>query len=249
MISFHDLEIQYDSRSLHQGLFGSGWCSLIESQLVLSSGQPPILQICSLSLPEASIQQKSNPFKVQYEDKIFLFNKKGRLVKLKQKEREIFIQYDKDQIQSIKINQDLYSFFYDPAKNQVIKIAAKGSTARFNFKKDLLSKFQIFNSVGKTKIHSFQYDGLSNLTSLEINHEHLASIFYDNEDRVVRVQTPNQCESLYVYKMSEQSSLVSLTSYVTRRCPHSELTQRQVLSQFRVLNSSELKLIQTTEVL
>lgn len=241
-----DLEIQrgskvfqlrrtYSSRSLHQGLFGFGWCSDLEKSLDLRrKSEEIVLHDCRTNAPikfkkiSPTLYESANKESLEYRDKEYLrttskkslqkFNKNGKLVSL--------VNASGDRLD---LSYDLTGFLSKLRYNNSSEILVRADATKKRISQitnphnpgvlytylgqDLVR----VNSAWKN-VFNYQYDELHNLTRVQYPNQTQELIVYNTEqDWVVKVTDRNQCEELYKFQRQGSSS-DNYTATAEKRC-------------------------------
>lgn len=248
-MNIQGIELNYNSRSLHQGWWGQGWCSDLDARLIKEDNGNIKFEHCAQTTSAPKIRSYENTLEVTYDDKIFVFNHRGLLSSVEAPTAKIKMEYSGDKIAKIKVNgTDLKVKTKDhPAK--IAEIQAPFGSMTFHYSRDLLTEI----NTGSENGMSFKYDGFDNMTLIEKTAKglkrHLASISYSADDRVSEVRTPSMCKSLYSYEEQKSGNEVVLLSKVQRQCPgFEESAQTKVLSsQFKLSKGNHLELVAVKE--
>ena len=121
------LRITYNSRSLHQGVFGLGWCASFEKKLLYRQGSYWLLD-CDRPQPQKLSSQQALKFKNTNPDKIKLL-KTPTGYQIENGKEKIQISLKKSLLESIQSPKINFSFQYD--KNLNLTILKNQSTKKF----------------------------------------------------------------------------------------------------------------------
>lgn len=240
-----DLEIQrgskvfqlrrtYSSRSLHQGLFGFGWCSDFEKSLdIRRKNEEIVLQDCRTNAPirykkKSPTQYESASKEIlEYRDKEYFrtttknslqkFNKNGKLVSLVNASGDrLDLSYDLTGfLNKIRYNNSSEILVTaDVTKKRILQITTPhnpGVLYKY-LGQDLI---QVRNAWKNT--FEYSYDGLHNLTRIQYPNKTRELIVYNTEqDWVVKVTHREGCEDLF--KFQRQGGSDNYTATAEKRC-------------------------------
>ncbi len=240
-----DLEIQrgsrvfqlrrtYSSRSLHQGLFGFGWCSDLEKGLDLRrKPEEIVLQDCRLNAPikfrkiSPTLYKSSSQETLEYRNQEYLrttskkslqiFNKIGKLVSL--------VDASGDRLD---LSYDLTGFLHKLRYNNSSEILVRADTA----KKRILqittphNPGVLYTYLGQDlvqvrnawkNVFNYQYDGLHNLTRVQYPNQTQELIVYNTEkDWVIKITHRDLCEDRF--KFERQGAGDNYTATAEKHC-------------------------------
>lgn len=233
----------YSSRSLHQGLFGFGWCSDFEKSLdIRRKNEEIVLHDCRMNAPirfkkKSPTQYESASHEIlEYKDTQYLrttskkslqrFNKNGNLVSL--------VDASGDRLD---LSYDLTGFLQKIRYNSTSELLIKADTSR----KRILSITHphnpgvLYTYLGQDlvrvknswkNIFEYHYDELHNLTRIKYPDQTQELIVYNQEkDWVVKVENRERCEELF--KFQRQGATDNYTATAERRC-NNKLTNKTV---------------------
>jgi len=253
-----DLEIQrgakvfqlrrtYSSRSLHQGLFGFGWCSDFEKSLDLRrKTEEIVLQDCrtndSVKFKKKSptLYESANKESLEYKDNQYLrttakkslqkFNKNGKLVSLVNASGDrLDLSYDlTGSLQKVRFNQTTELLVkMDNSKKRILQITHPHNPGVLYtyLGQDLV---QVTNAWKNT--FNYTYDELHNLTRVQYPNKSQELIVYNTElDWVIKITNRDRCEELY--KFHRLGSTDNYTATAEKRCANK--TVNKTVYEFR----------------
>lgn len=238
-----DLEIQkgpkvfqlrrtYSSRSLHQGLFGFGWCSDFEKSLDVSRTDQITLTDCRLNAPikfkkiRPNLYESATQEKIEIKDREYLritpkhalqkFNKNGKLVSLVNASGDrLDLSYDLTGLLS-KLRYNSMSDILikaDPTKKRILQITTPHNPGvLYNY--DGQNLIQVRNAWNNT--FKYTYDELHNLTRIKYPNETQELIVYNTDkDWVTKITTHDRCEEFFKYTAKSDSTY---TASAERHC-------------------------------
>jgi YD repeat-containing protein len=240
-----DLEIQrgskvfqlrrtYSSRSLHQGLFGFGWCSDLEKSLDLRrKSEEIVLQDCRLNAPikfkkiSPTLYESANKESLEYRDQEYLrttskkslqkFNKNGKLVSLVDASGDrLDLSYDLTGfLTKLRYNNSSEILVRaDATKKRILQITTPHNPGVLYtyLGQDLIRVRNAWKNV-----FTYQYDELHNLTRVQYPNETQELIVYNTEkDWVVKVTNRDLCEDRF--KFERQGGSDNYTATAEKHC-------------------------------
>jgi hypothetical protein len=227
----------YNSRSLHQGLFGFGWCSDIEKNLDLNRSDQISLNDCRLTAPIRYKKKKNNYYEtdsldpqketLEFKDNIYIrttakktqqkYSKNGKLLSLFDTTKDrIDITYEPNSgfIKTILVNQRTeLKITPDLFRKHIQSVTSKnlpGAYYRYE-NKDLV---EVKNS-WQNKFY-YTYDTVHNLTEVRYPDKTQELLTYDKEkDWILQIRDRSHC--LEIFKYTKQTSS-NYTSTAEKRC-------------------------------
>jgi YD repeat-containing protein len=239
------LRRSYNSRSLHSGVFGFGWCSDFEKTLDLRTKDRLILKDCRIPLDRVYEKRRSGYF-VNMEDPLDIiifadkeyrrktaggwqrYSARGQLSSLSdQNGFTLRILYDDDDhLSRLKLSffPDLV-FKLDPSRRRIISITQSHKViVRYRYDHADLSSAEIvsdtYPNLLVTAITSYRYDDVHNLTAVDKADHSSESILYDTRrDLVLSVRDSLGCsESLLIGAKSPARKSRDETVISLRKC-------------------------------
>jgi YD repeat-containing protein len=234
----------YNSRSLHPGLFGFGWCSDFEKRLDLSQSERDndqiILNDCRLTAPIRFKKKKENLYEapnketLEFKDNIYLrtttknkiqkFNKLGQLTSLIDSTKDrLDLTYDPSGLlQKITFNKDSeLNLKFDFSRRHIQSITS-GKIPGAHYRYEDQNLIQVTNSWKNS--FSYQYDDLHNLTRIQYPDKIQEILTYDKEkDWILRIDTRNQCAE--IFKFTRQGKNSNYFSSAEKRCAGKSITK------------------------
>jgi uncharacterized protein DUF6531 len=247
-----DLEIQrgpkvfqlrrtYSSRSLHQGLFGFGWCSDFEKSLDLRrKNEEIVLNDCRVSAPikfkkiSPTLYESASKETLEYRDKQYLrttskkalqrFNNNGKLVSL--------VDASGDRLD---LSYDLTGFLQKLRYNNSSEILVKADTSKKRIYQITLAHTPgvLYSYQGQNLIRvrnawknefKYHYDELHNLTRIQYPDQTVELIVYNTKkDWVVKVTNRDLCEELFKFALIGKSD--NYTAVAEKRCHNKVATK------------------------
>lgn len=216
----------YNSRSLHQGLLGFGWCSPLEDSLdVANSGSVLRLRDCragkiisfklkanALRAPSSTTQiyesgdsqilSSETQFKLIHAlGSIQTFDRNGRLLEVKdERGKSARLLYDKNGFlkEVISGRKDSLTLKVDPRNGRLVEANHQGARTRLTFLKG-----NLISVIKPRTAKYFTYDQVSNLIEVT-DLKKITSVTYDSHDRVTSVRTSPECTETYSYTQLEK---------------------------------------------
>lgn len=235
--SFFQLRRFYSSRSLHDGLFGFGWCTDIEKRIDLRRSDQITLYDCTLS-SEIIYRKNANGEFEKPKDappsfaRTFLiterayvlktpalqltFDLRGRVSEISTgATRKLAIQYTENGTpEKIRISTTELKLRMDPGKRYVAEITGPREIKITYAYRD---RNLISVTLNQASAKSYAYDKLDNLTELNESPTKSEKIEYDaHYDRVAKWTSSNGCEQAVAYKMISKKKF--FTS-ILKTCP------------------------------
>ncbi len=217
----------YRSRSIHQGLFGFGWCSDFEKKLEILGPEKIVLKDCqeertllykkrgkdfvSIQDPKDKITRAGSRFHRQKGLIQQVFDPEGRLIELKYFKWPLQIFYGSDQrISQIKINHDqVINLKFTPRDGDSLTVTAPRKAAFvYHFKdKNLIS----VTTASGSKIF-YQYNSAHNLTRVTRDEKTLELMSYDDKkDWLLEASDDSRCKKTFSYYSDPKKILVFKT--------------------------------------
>lgn len=243
---FPELTRTYNSRSLHTGYFGFGWCSNIEKSLIIKSPRDIILKDCDLESPfvltDENILLKTRTFenpltleKILFKTgsytlylktgEIRIFNRKGQTTLVIQPGgQKMAFQYIGNTLESIHTHDGKNLKFQVNDTNQVFKIESGGGRGPSSIY--LYEKENLIQSVDSLQSsHLYEYDKLNNIVKLTYPDKTHEYITYNNDhDRVIKMELRNKCQEYYDF-FTENKDPLHQISTLTRKCDNKTIHQ------------------------
>lgn len=232
-----DIKRTYNSRSLHTGFFGFGWCSNLERSLDITSVREIIFRDCDQEIPfvltdennslkirtyENSITREKLIFKsgvyTQYLDsgEIRVFNRLGQMIsQIFSNGNKLGFVYENGSLKSLKTNSNLLLTFSFNDTRQITRIQSNsGLSSLYLYEKDCLVQ-----SVSSTKqSFLYDYDDLNNMVKLVFPDKTEESIVYNKDhDRAIKLILRNECIEYYDYYFKNNDPLYQVST-LTRKC-------------------------------
>lgn len=213
----------YNSRSLHQGLLGLGWCTPLEDSLDILNATTLRLRKCragkivTYKLKSNTLRSPSSSSKtyisgaetiVSSDSKYQLikdgqtlqtFNQHGKLLEVKDERGKVAkLIYDKNGFLKDVISGSTESLRLkiDPRSGRLIEVAG----VRLTFLKG-----NLISIAGPRTAQYFSYDRVGNLTEVT-DMKKTISVTYDSHDQVTSVRTSPECSETYAYIQSENKT-------------------------------------------
>ncbi|RYZ70162.1 MAG: hypothetical protein EOP09_06530 [Proteobacteria bacterium] len=193
----YQLRRTYDSRSLHQGLFGYGWCSDFEKSLEFRRSDQIVLRDCKLKVPikyqkikntlyrsltdpKDTLQVQDNTYERKTAHSLQKFNSNGQIVTLSN-------------------HQGFHlRFQYIPASGALQKILIQ-NFAEIVLKMDARSRLVRSVSTVGSPLITYRYDGANNLTSMTNAWNGKFDYAYDDFHNLTRVTYPDSTDEKLTY--------------------------------------------------
>jgi hypothetical protein len=222
----------YRSRSLFKGVFGQGWCSVLDSKIEFRKKEEILLTDCSSPLPirfkldstasrYVNIKdsqdwiQSSFGHYTRYKNKLksMRFNFKGEMRSLFQDKKEIEFSRDtRGLITQASINGSiLMKLRWHPLLSLIEKIETNKSSVLYKYSGFQLTKVYPTEFLDQKQ---YNYDDLDNLTERSNKKEKLVIEYDKQEDRVLKIKS--SCIDQFHYS-SLKGRVIS--SKMTTSCP------------------------------
>ncbi len=222
----------YRSRSIHQGLFGFGWCTDFEKNLEIISSQEIILNDCqeerallfrkvgkdyiSTLNSKDKIISAADQFQRQKGLMKQIFNSEGRLMELKYYKWPLEIFYGASgKISHIKINKDQMIYLkFTPWNGDLLTVTAPGKAAFvYKFKdKNLIT----ISSISGPNIQ-YEYNWARNLIRIQEENKAAETMSYDNsKDWLIETSSKPNCKKFYTYNFESTKKLFFKTAVETK---------------------------------
>lgn len=208
----------YNSRSLHQGLLGAGWCTPYEDALDVSNRIEIKLRNCTegsvvlYRLPDPRVTETANSYTLKVADSVKTFDKNGKLLQVKDERGKLAtIIYDKNGFikEIISERKDSLKLTVDPRTGRVVEeIDPRGARTRLTFLNG-----NLVSIAGPKQTKYFEYDAVGNVTQV-IDGKKITTVTYDNSDQVTRVKVSDECFETYSY----QTAALTRKAEVTTNC-------------------------------
>ena len=214
----------YKSRSIHQGLFGFGWCTDFEKKLDLNSKTEIILKDCqedhflrftkrgknyvSTADPKDKILVVGDQFQRQKGLIQQVFDAEGKLIRLQFFKWPLEIFYDHNQqISSLKINHDQsISLKFTPRNGDLLTVTAPRKAA---FVYRLKNKNLISVSSADAIETNYSYSPTHNLVLIERAGKTLESMTYNEQkDWLIGTATSGECKETFSYSADSKKPLL-----------------------------------------
>ena len=218
----------YRSRSIHQGIFGFGWCTDFEKSIERHGSFELLLKDCqedrALLFKKVGKNYVSN---LDSKDKIIfqnghfqrqkglikqIFDTEGRLIELKYFQWPVEIFYGLDhKIRQIKINHDqMIDLKFTPRDGDSLTVTAPGKAAFVYQLKDKNLISVLSKDGTKTVYH---YNSFHNLTKIERGTKTIERMSYDNKkDWLIETSSDSECQQTYSYNMDPKKPLLFKTT-------------------------------------
>ncbi len=223
---FKDFERTYNSRSLHDGIFGFGWCSAFEKKLEIAVNGQVTLKDCtqntdtiyknSVSSEGELLKFNDSKYIISNSNKKMIFNKNGELINLNTADGKKFnLTYDQSGfLRKISNKKSILRLNYEYSNRKVKEIISSGLTIQYQYQEQNLLQ-SIHNN---NEIYKYKYDKLHNL--LEIQYPDLSkeNLTYDVEtDRVNTFKNRKDCIDSFKYSQKENSMISTLEKSCSQR--------------------------------
>lgn|GEM_PF-1801391 len=248
------ISVDYNSRSLHHGRWGQGWCSDLDVQLKKITQSSWSLMKCGQKV-DGVFKENREGVEARTKDEVFYFNAKDLLLKKWiSKGLPHRVLWSEGKISEIQSDALIFRLSTDQ-DGRVLEWKSPFEAWKFSYREGALSQALRERSLTKGVFRqSFLYDALSNL--LEISWTDTTArakkimISYDGEDRVSQVRAPDSCDFYYSFDETKESRELFLLSTVKRKCPFTAGLEnlKSVRARFEIQKERELVLTQVEEV-
>ncbi len=236
--SVFDLSIlnrTYNSRSLHNGYFGFGWCTELEKS-IKNLGSELVLSDCKLdgditykivSQSKTSTIYQSNlksDDKIEYQNGIYTrrfgfiqkYNMWGQLNVFSSGGGTVYLSFEESGRldRGVLPGGRVLQFFWDP-NGRITSVKLDSKVLNYAYENVNLSTVSQSHEI----LYKYNYDSLNNLVSIIHPDKTREQITYDfRKDWVTRVQ--NQCIENYSFKASAEQGLTRQTATQAQQCPN-----------------------------
>lgn len=211
-LDFADLKRAYNSRSLHDGVFGFGWCADFEKSLRFEDRRV-ILSQCSQDeeIPALKIERVKG--RLYYQDMVFDLS--GRLLEYAtDRGPRAFLTYDSaGLVRKISLNgKHIFHLKYDGSLRKIREISdSQGLKSDYTYKNQNLVRVK--NSWGS--VYRMTYDDVHNLTQVRYPDGSRERMDYaKDQDRIISYISRQGCHESYAYAQER----THLSATLTRRC-------------------------------
>jgi hypothetical protein len=237
------LRRSYDSRSLHPGIFGYGWCSDFEKSLEFRRSDQIVLRDCKLKKPikyqrisPTQFQSPEDPQELlELRDQAYLrrtlsslqkYNLNGQLVTLSNHHGfHLYLQYG-PQGSLLRLNVNSFAeivFKMDRRRRLIQDLRTVGSpliTYRYDGT-DLISA----TNAWKDRF-DYRYDEVHNLVRISYPDKTFEELTYDTErDWILHVRTRDQCQENFKWTLLGAKDGAGYRATATRSCEGQRLRQ------------------------
>jgi hypothetical protein len=240
------LNLTYNSRTLHQGWWGQGWCSDLDARIIQSEKDNSVkLLLCGNEVNEIDVSKIPLGHVIKHKAKSFMFNNSNQLVEVISPEMRIKIEWQGVNPGLLQLNnQPPYLVKVNQLRRTIESLVSKEKSVNFVYERNLLIQ---------TPNESYSYDRFDNLISIQSLSENSimdrVRINYTADDRVEKVGTSQGCISEYSFNERIENSQLILDSRISRKCSgkENEIKSRIVSSKFEINEGFLLTLTQTKE--
>lgn len=210
----------YNSRSVHQGLLGMGWCSPYEDSIdpinktilklrdckagrvmAFRAAAPtirsPSSETQNYENGEQKIVETNNKFILSGEYGVRTFDKNGKLLEIKDERGKLAkLIYDKNGYlkEIISGRKDSLKLMVDPRTGRAVEVTDhQGARTRLTFLNG-----NLISSTSASTTKYYKYDALANLTDV-VEGNKTTSVSYTIDDRVRSVKVSPDCKETYLY--------------------------------------------------
>lgn len=228
--SKNQLTLIYNSRSNYRGIFGFGWCSPFERQLLIYPNNKFSIKSCDQSKDVDKVSQIEKTYQVSSEiGEVEIYSAQGRLLSFTDSYKNHWVLiYDKNEILSaFQVDKDSYDIKFVPNKIfvELIKNDSSKKATKFSYEKDNLTNIASLlksteNRQELKKKFTFSYDKVHNLVIFK-DHQGLIEKMYYNvySDQIIFWQSADECRHNF------RLSIVGLieTIEVAKSCPNQSI--------------------------
>lgn len=200
---FQAIDRIYSSRSLHQGYFGFGWCSVLEVKRGKTCDYP------------------TNPFSHWK----FQFNEKGDLVSWGKTGAENRVLYQKEALTELVLSGLRIKVLWDPLQKRILNLQRSPlHSIEYEYEKGNLINFSGLHPA------DFKYDTNHNLIELVTANTALKISYNSNTDTVQEIRSTGPCSELYQFSKVDPSGLRT-KSEVFKVCRSEPLPEKTLIAQ------------------
>lgn len=211
------LERTYNSRSMHKGLLGIGWCTNLEFQIEVNSVNMPSFYECDKKILIKRYENINNEYHITVSNgNKYVFDKKKRLIKALNSNNSIKfeIHYKSNKLNSI-IDERQITWKVNWKDQFISSIESSLDCMRFEQNQSNL----LAASIKQNSIWMFTYDELDNLTSIKNNQGIYKKIIYDlDTDQIRSIEDHHGCTEKFNFTEHSENNLHLQFSKVTQEC-------------------------------
>lgn len=232
------LVMLYNSRTLHQGLLGFGWCTPLEDSLeVLNAGTLRLRKckagkIVTYKLKSGSLRAPSSLVKTfesgsekivssgsKYQlikggDSVQTFNQHGKLLEVRDERGKLAkIIYDRNGYikEVISGRKDSLRLKVDPRSGRLVELVDSWGDHQGARTRLTFLKGNLISIAGPRKAQYFSYDSVGNLTEAT-DMKKITSVTYNPSDQVSSVRTSPSCHETYSYTQKNLQTQTEVTT-------------------------------------
>jgi hypothetical protein len=240
-----ELRRTYDSHSLHQGIFGFGWCSDFEKSLEFKKNRTVVLHDCQLRtdieyerIDLHRYQSRKNPKEIilwhkenylrKTQSSIQKYSPQGKLVYLSNHNGfHIKLHYHQTgHLKKVDVNSSAaLTIKIDRRRNLVQSImGAKDKYASYTYKDNNLASASTLTT-GTTR---FEYDDVHNLTKVVASDQKLTEMTYNKEkDWIIKIRDPQNCFEYFNWYRKNPQIVTSFQATTKKTCNGRIVSQRK----------------------
>lgn len=255
-VALEGMDIHFNSRSLHQGWWGQGWCSELDQTLTRTSEKVFSFTRCGVKENPLKMIQKDGMTTVFFANSRSVFDENLRLKSSHGAGRNLIVEKRMSSRVSLSLNGKplILILNEDSPVQKVIQAQSILLTVGFTYSKNLLTQVR-----SELRTEEYIYDKLDNMIQIHLKQGDVrknAHISYSADDRVTEVRSSDQaCFTRYGYSEFVESAAIYFYSKINRHCDGrlSSPESKTILSRFDRVNgetskTAELKLSDTREV-
>ena len=237
---FMNIQRQYNSRSLHDGIFGFGWCSFLETKIEIQENSIQLHECHRSTLFEKEVslinkftsqmtfKNKIDQRQIFYKDEVYTYSTPQKTLQFNQSGQLIFVQNSKNQQFVIKYNGykiqkvmdshgHMMLFYFDEVHQKVSKVSDLSEQIQSHYFYSKGNLTAVKNAWGNH--YQMEYDDLHNLTKVHYPDSTTKEIVYDTEtDRVMAFTHRTGCVENYQYQVVRSLASEKLISRATKSC-------------------------------
>lgn len=250
-VALDGMEIHFNSRSLHQGWWGQGWCSELDQTLTQKSEKVFSFTRCGVKENPMNVIQQGGVTTVFFSNSTSVFDENFQLKSVTRAGRNLIVEKRMSSQISLSLNGRPLILVLNESGTapRVVQAQSIFLTMNFKYSKNLLTRVQ-----SELKTEDFIYDKMDNMIQIDLKQGEVqksAHISYSADDRVTEVRSSGQsCFTRYGYSEFTEETAIYFYSKINRHCDGklSDPESKTILSRFERVNSDELKLADTREV-
>lgn len=261
----YQLRRTYDSRSLHPGLFGYGWCSDFEKSLEFQRGDKITLRDCKLKVPikyqkikntlyrsltdpHETLRLKDNSYERKTAHSLQKYNSNGQLVSLSNHQGfHLRFQYipESGALHKILIQNFAEIVLKMDARSRLIRSVSTVGSPLITYRYDGANNLTSMTNAWDGKF-DYDYDEVHNLTRVTYPDSTDEQLTYDKErDLILNIRTRDLCQDNFQWKQYGPRKLGQYKSSARRTCAGRVVTENKFDFKIKSFKTSSKRNIAT----